>query len=170
LLWLFSKLLEAGFYNERIHKMLDELQMRILSRFPLLHSNRLFLLWGMLHLIPYVHHNKSWDNYIQLLYRETSLDEIIENEMAGRKIFISNGLSMAYIILHTINSSFPDYKISFDPQTIYDKIRNSDAWNALIEREYFYKIHQGLFNGFPGVQLILAHIQKHYLQIITHED
>jgi len=160
LLWIFGKLLEAGFYNERIYKMLDELQMRILSRFPILHSNRLFLLWGMLHLIPYVQNRSSWNSYIQLLYREISLEEILNYEMTGRKIFISNGLSAIYILLCTINKEFPEYQISFDPQMIYDRIQNSDAWNALLERDYFYKIHQGLLNGFPGVQLVCHELSE----------
>ena len=161
-LWLISRLLGANFYNYRIYKILDDLQLRILSRFPLLHSNRLFLLWGMLHLMPHLHH-ESWNKYIRLMYREISLDEILENEMKDRKMFISNGLSMIYILLHSINSNFPEYRIPFDPQTIYDKLQNSDAWNALLERDYFYQIHHGLLNGFPGVQLVLSHIKQHYL-------
>jgi len=107
LLWVVSKLLEAGFYNDRIYKMIDTLQLNILSRFPLLHSNRLFLLWGMLNLKPYLLHHVSWNNYIQMLYREISLDEILENEMTDRKIFISNGLSAIYILLHAINRDCP---------------------------------------------------------------
>ena len=154
-LLIISKLLEAGFYSERIHKMLDTLQLNILSRFPLLHSNRLFLLWGMLHLIPYLRNKASWNSYIQLLYREISVEEILESEMTGRKIFISNGLSAVYFLLHAINRNFPDYQIPFDIQTIYTRIQNSDAWNALVERDYFYKIHHGLLNGFPGVQVVL---------------
>ena len=164
-LWIISKLLEADFYNDRIYKMLDTLQLSILSRFPLLHSNRLFLLWGILHLKPYMHRDYAlWDNYIQLLYREINVDTILANEMTGRKIFISNGLSSVYILLHAINRDFPDYKIPFDPQDIYYKLQNSDAWNALIDRKYFYEIHNGLLNGFPGVQLVLSHI-RHYHSI-----
>ena len=160
LLWIISKLLETGFYSDRIYKMLDALQIRILSHFPLLHSNRLFLLWGMLHLKPYVQNHPSWNSHIQLLYREISIDEILNNEMNGRKIFIDKGLSGIYILLHLINKTFPDYPIFFDPQTIYDKIQNSDAWNALMERDYFYQIHQGLLNGFPGVQLVCHELSE----------
>ena len=164
LLWVISNLLEEGFYNERIYKIMDELQLQILSRFPLLHSNRLFLLWGMLHLKPYLHRDQTlWNNYIQMLYREINVDTILENEMTGRRIFISNGLSAVYILLHSINRDFPDYQIPFDPQMIYHKLQNSDAWNAMIERDYFYQIHQGLFNGFPGVQLVLEHIRHYHL-------
>ena len=163
LLWIISKLLKAEFYNNRIYRMLDELQLRILSRFPLLHSNRLFLLWGMLNLKPYLRHdNAAWHRYIQLLYREINLDEILKNEMSGRKIFISNGLSAIYLLLHVINRNFPDFQIPFDPQMIYNQLQNSDAWNALIERDYFYDIHHGLLNGFPGVQLVLTHIENSY--------
>jgi len=160
LLWIISRLLKAGFYNDRIYRILHTLEPGILSRFPLLHSNRLFLLWGMLHLRPYLRNSASWNNYMQLLYREISVDEILKNEMKGRKIFISNGLSMMYILLHAINRDFPDYSISFDPQTVYSQIQNSDAWNASIERDYFYDIHHGLVNGFPGVQLVLAYIKQ----------
>ena len=161
LLWLMSKLLEESYYNERIHKILDTLKLSILSRFPVLHSNRLFLLWGILHLKPYMNHT-SWNNYIQMLYREISLNEIFEEEMMDRKMFVDNGISSIYLILHTINSTFPDYQIPFEPQIIYDKLQNSDAWNALIERDYFYDIHHGLLNGFPGVQLVLEHIKSNY--------
>jgi hypothetical protein len=34
---------------------------------------------------------------------------------------------------------------------------------VMIERDSFYKIHLGLLNGFPGVQLVLSHIKQHYL-------
>jgi len=168
LLWILSKLMEAGFYNDRICKILDTLQLSILSRFPILHSNRLFLLWGMLHLIPFLAHKAAWNSYIRLLHREISLDEILAHEMTGRKIFISNGLSMIYLLLHSINSRFPDYRIPFDPQAIYTKIQQSDAWNALLERDYFYKIHHGLVNGFPGVQLVIEHILVNYKLKITN--
>ena len=157
LLWIISKLLEADFYSDRIYRMLDTLQLQILSRFPMLHANRLFLLWGILHLKPCLKH-KSWDNYIGLLYREISVDEILDREMTDRKIFIDNGLSGIYILLHLINSGFPDYPIPFDPQTIEDKIQNSSAWNAMLERGYFCEIHQGLLSGFPGVQFVLEFI------------
>ena len=160
LLWIISKLLEADFYNERIYKMLDTMQLRILSRFPVIHSNRLFLLWGMLHLKPYLDRDQTlWNNYIQLLYREIHLDEIFEKEMTSRKIFISNGLSAVYMLLHAINRDFPDYPIPFDPQTIYTRLLNSDAWNAMLERDYFYDIHHGLMNGFPGVQITINQLR-----------
>ena len=162
LLWVFSKLIEAGFYNDRIYKMLDELKIRILARFPRLHSNRLYLLWGMLNLKPFLH-DIAWDKYIQLLFREIRLDEIFAYERKDRKIFIENGLAGTYILLHLIKKNFSEYQIPFDPQTIFDKIQNSDAWNALLEREYFFEIHQGLLNGFPGVQLVLSHIKQHDL-------
>ena len=41
---------------------------------------------------------------------------------------------------------------------IYDRIISSDAWDALMENEYYYNIHRGLLNGFPGTVLALLNI------------
>jgi len=161
-LWMFSKLLEAGFYNEKICKILDSLRLSIISRFPSLHSNRLYLLWGMLNLKPFLY-DASWDKYIQLLRREISLDEILGNELKDRHLFISNGLSAIYLLLHAINQNFPSFSIPFDPEKIYNRMQCSDAWSALLERDYFYQIHHGLLNGFSGVQLVHEHIKRHYM-------
>jgi hypothetical protein len=114
----------------------------------------------MLHLMPFMLNNTKWSNYIQLLYREISIDEILAKEMTGRKIFISNGLSMVYLLLNSINSSFLDHPIPFNSQVIYNQLQNSDAWKALIERDYFFKIHQGLLNGFPGVLLVSHELRE----------
>ena len=46
---------------------------------------------------------------------------------------------------------------------IYDRIISSDAWDALMENEYYYNIHRGLLNGFPGTVLALLNIKQRYL-------
>lgn len=161
-LWVLSKLIKSDFYNYKIVRIVDELRTQILSRFPLLHSNRLFLLWGILHLTPYLR-DRSWLNYVKILHHEINLNEILKEEMCNRKIFISNGISMIYLLLNSLNNKFPEYRIAFDPQKIYDKIISSEAWKMLIKREDYYQIHQGLINGFPGVHLVLLHIKQNYL-------
>ncbi|MDH6359009.1 hypothetical protein [Parabacteroides sp. PF5-9] len=158
-LWVTAKLLEQNFYSDRIYKVLDEMRLTIQSRFPVLHSNRLYLLWGLLSLTAYLK-DRFWHQYIQMLYKEISLDEIFRYEMKDRHIFISNGIAMVYILLEAINNNYPDYRIEYDPKYFYNRIIQSDAWNALMEREYFYNIHRGLLNGFPGAYLILLKIRN----------
>jgi hypothetical protein len=65
-----------------------------------------------------------------------------------------------YILLHYLDKNYSDFRIAYNPQKFYDKIIISEVWDSLLNKVYFFNIHQGLLNGFPGVQLILSHIQK----------
>lgn len=157
-IYICSKLLELDFYNDRIRKIVEMFEPMILARLPILHVNRLYLLCGTLSLIPYMT-NPKWKKYATLLHKEISLNHIFENEMKNKHIFISNGLSMIYILLNHLNKNYPEYRIDYCPQLFYDKIIASEAWKSF-NYNYYFNIHQGLVNGFPGVQLVLSHIQK----------
>ncbi|MDR2914721.1 MAG: hypothetical protein LBV74_07815 [Tannerella sp.] len=156
---IFSRLLKQDFYNERIYKILEELELKILFRVPLLHANRLYLLCGILPLAPYMR-NPHWKEYADLLRREISLPIIFEREMKNKHIFLSNGLSMVYLLLYCLEKNHPEYRIAYNPQDFYDRIVSSEAWDSLFRKGHFFNIHEGLLNGFPGVRLLLHHIQK----------
>lgn len=157
--YVCSKLLEQNFYNERIHKILEEFEPMILGRFPLLHANRLYLLCGMLPLIPYMQ-NPQWKNYAGHLQREISVTDIFVKEMKNKHIFVSNGLSLMYLLFFYLENNHPAYRIDYSPDDFYRKITESEVWTSLFKRDYYFNIHRGLLNGFPGVQLALSLIQK----------
>lgn len=157
--FICARLLEQGFYNERIYRILEEFELTILSRFPLLHANRLYLLCGILPLVPYMH-NSQWKDYTDLLHREISLPVIFGREMKNKQIFLSNGLSMIYLFLYYLGENYPTYKIVYNPQDFYDKIIASNAWDSILKKKNFFSIYGGLLDGFPGVELVLSHIQK----------
>lgn len=157
--YIFSRLLEQDFYSELLYKILEELELNILSRVPLLHANRLYLLCGILPLVSYMR-NPQWKEYADLLHKEISLRIVFEREMKNKHIFVSNGFSMVYLLLYYLEKKYPEYKIAYNPQDFYDKIISSEAWGSLSSKDYFFNIHCGLLNGFPGVQLVLHHIQK----------
>lgn len=157
--YICAHLLELDFYSVRIYKIIEEFEPKILSRFPVLHANRLYLLCGILPLIPYMQ-NTRWKDHADLLIKEISLQVIFDKEMKNKHIFVSNGLSMIYLLLHYLENKYLKYKINYNSYEIYDKIIYSDAWNELLNRDYFFNIHCGLLNGFPGVLLVLNHIQN----------
>lgn len=157
--YICARLLEQDFYNDRIYKILEEFEPKILSRLPILHANRLYLLCGILPLIPYMR-NPRWRDYSNLLQKEINLQVILDKEMKNKHIFISNGLSMVYLLLYNLEKNYLTYKIPYDPLYFYDKIISSEAWESLSKHDYFFNIHCGLLNGFPGVLLVLSHIQK----------
>ncbi len=104
--------------------------------------------------------NSRWKNHTDFLKMEINLQVIFDEEMKNKHIFVSNGLSMVYLFLHYLEKNYPKNKISFNSQNFYKKIITSEAWESLFKHSYFFDIHRGLLNGFPGVQLVLLHIQK----------
>lgn len=149
-------LLKHKFYNARIYKILEEFETKILSTFPVLHANRLYMLCGMLPLVPYM--GFRWKRHVNLLYKETQLKHIFE-EMNNKHIFLANGLSLIYLLLNFLEKNYPKYKISYNAYELYEKIIASEAWESLIDHDYFFESHQGILQGFPGVILILSHIK-----------
>lgn len=162
LLRIMTNLFSLGFYNYKIVKILGGLAPIILSRFPILNSNRLFLLWGILSITPCLQ-SSVWDKYAKLLRENIDVNEIINSEMKNKNIFIGNGLSAIYLLLHSINTNSPQYEFNFSAQIIHTKILKSDAWDAMLHQNYYYNMHKGLFNGFLGVHLVSHLINKHSL-------
>ena len=155
-----SCLIQYDFYKDRIQKVLEQLSLYMFSLLPHLHLNRLYLLWGML---PLRDCSPDWQRYVDELRKSINLDIIYNREIKGRDIYISNGYASLYFLLEGLNKDFPKYTIPFNPHLIYDRIISSDAWDALMENEYYYNIHRGLLNGFPGTVLALINIKQRYL-------
>ena len=157
-IYICGKLLSLGFLNERILQLVKMFETLILSRLPVLHSNRLYLLAGMLSIIPYMN-NSNWEKHAIFLQKNIDLNHILKNEMKNKHIFISNGISMIYVLLNYLNENYPEYKIEYDHNVFYDRIISSEAWESF-KQDYYFDIHHGLVNGFPGVHLILSHLHK----------
>lgn len=160
--YLCALLLEQNFYNARLYKLWEEWEPKILSHFPRLHANRLYLLCGLLPLLPYMK-NPCWKEHALLLQKHIDLRVIFDQEMKNKHIFVSNGLSAIYLLLYYLETHYPAYKISYSCRDFYETIRASDAWESLVKHDYFFNIHSGLLNGFPGVRLVLSHMLKNNL-------
>lgn len=151
-----SCLIQYDFYKDRIQKVLEQLSLYMFSHLPHLHLNRLYLLWGIL---PLRNCSPDWQRYVNELRKSINLDIIYNREIKGKDIYISNGYASLYFLLEGLKRDFPEYTIPFNPHLIYDRIISSDAWDALMENEYYYNIHRGLLNGFPGTVLALLNIK-----------
>ena len=166
-LYAISKIYELDIYNPRISKIMEEFFDKILATMPLLHTNRLYLLFGLLSISPYEKfcptYKEKIASHIRLLRENIDIEHIMIVENKNQDIYIKDGLSFAYILLVTIQKSYPEYAIDFNPQSLYDRIMNSEAWNALTEREYYLYLRKGLYDGYPGVNLVLYHIKRYFL-------
>lgn len=160
-LFIFSQLYKLNIYNDRIIKILEEYIHPILSTVPISHANRLYLLWSLLHIkscLPF--YKKQIELHIDLLKSTIDIDYIISCELKNQDIYIYDGLSVIYMLLYYIHTNFPEYNIEYNPQLFFDRISKSEAWNALLNRKFYFYKHIGLFDGFPGANLVLLHIKR----------
>lgn len=155
LLYVLSKIISLKIYNYKIYKILKLITPIILSHRPVLHSNRLYLLWGMLSISKNIQ-SEDWQKYLDELKNQIDINRILNNELKNQDIFFSNGIASLFCILNDIEKNYPSYKVNYDADAICDKIENSLAWKSLLDKTYFFKIHRGLFNGFTGLRLLLS--------------
>lgn len=154
LFFVFAGLLEKGIYTSRIFHILDEWKMRLITRIPLLHMNRLYLLWGMLTIKPFLK-DTDFIQYVDQIKRSVDVKYLIEREINIKNIFVTNGYSLLFVLLKLIDKKYPLYSFVYDENQIVDKIKTSPAWKNLQDVPSFYRIHRGLLNGFLGVDLLL---------------
>lgn len=161
---IFSKIYSLKIYNVRIDKIMKEIFKPILSTIPLLHANRLYLLWGLLCIRPYLPEYESEIVLsVQILIEKISIEHIMDVELKNQDVYINNGLPLVYFLLFYIKEKFSEYKIDFHPLLFFEKIKNSEAWNSLLRNEYYLYKHRGLYDGFPGAYLTMLHIKKHFI-------
>ena len=154
LFFVFAGLLEKGIYTSRIYHILNEWKMRLITRIPLLHMNRLYLLWGMLTIKPFLK-DTDFIQYVDQIKRSVDVKYLIEREINIKNIFVTNGYSLLFVLLKLIDKKYPLYSFVYDENQIVDKIKTSPAWKDLQDVPSFYRIHRGLLNGFLGVDLLL---------------
>lgn len=147
----------GGLYRNKVNRILKDLSPNILSKIPVLHANKLYLLYAM-NKINKKNETKGWDEHIKLLLRELSMENIIENELTN-EIYFSNGLSAIYILLSNLGKYFTLNQTYKYKKIIIDKIEHSPIWNKLLDDENYLKLKSGLFSGYTGVSLLL---QNHY--------
>lgn len=153
-LFIINEVYKLGFYNYRLIRITEELSYKIMSIYPILHSNRLFLLWGM-NLLNKKIDNKQWNRHLILLREHINIETIISYEMRNKNIFFNNGLSSIYFFINNL-----PYHFNIEERNkIIEKINRSEIWNFLNDNPSYFKRHCGLYSGFAGVFLLLNKYQ-----------
>lgn len=160
LLFVLSKIYSLNLYNYRVIKIIEELNYKVLSLFPLLHCNRLYLLWGMSNLNKQINDNKSL-KHIKLLKSQIDFKHILNNEIKNRNVHFNDGLTSMYYLISSLTDCLTQKKITFIQEQIIGRIKLSDSWTALFNDPQYFNEHTGLYNGFTGVNLLLNTTQTH---------
>ena len=140
-------------YKEKISRIMKELSLNILSKIPVLHANRLYLLYAMDRINKKIE-IEGWNEHIKLLARESDIEHVIENELSD-DIYFSNGLPAIYLLLSDLRDYFSPDHIDRHKKLIINKIEKSPLWNRLSADEDYLKQKSGLFSGYMGTSLLL---------------
>ena len=142
-LFTVSKLYSLQFYNYRITEILREISGLILSRMPVLHANRLYLLWSLMHL------KKStgwtiWNEQMDMLVNHIDYQKIIYKELRNKDVFLLDGVAGIYMLLNALKDT--TCRIPFDKILFRKRIEESEIWK---DEELAKSV--GLANGFSGL-------------------
>ena len=154
-LLILSKCYEL--YRDKVYRILKEISLNTISKMPILHSNRLFLLYAM-NIIDRKIEIAGWSKHIKLLVHESDIEYIIESELTN-DIFFSNGLPAIYFLISNLGEYYTSDQISKYNKQIISVIENSPVWSKLLNDEDYLKHKSGLFSGYAGTSILL---HKHY--------
>ncbi len=160
LLRVIGEWMNLGFYADRLRHILDSLSINLFAHRPRLSMNRLYLLWGLL---PLRNQSEAWSHYVSALRGAVDWRLILDQELKGRDIYLSNGCSCLYLLSEAIRKEAPELAFTYDSSRLLGRIVRSDAWEELERQSYYYQIHRGLLNGFPGAVLTLLDLKQNCL-------
>lgn len=157
-LYALSSAYHEGIYNHKIIKILEEFSPKILSTMPILHANRLYLLWGM-----GVSSNlniKGWSDHIKRLRTFLNVNTALTQELVDKNIFFKDGFPSIYMLLHSSRVFFDRKELSLHKKTILDRISNSEMWILLKDNPDLFSTKTGLYDGYCGVSMFVRMTYK----------
>jgi hypothetical protein len=160
-LFVLSRIYHLSYYDCRIIKILEEITPKLLSTFPLLHANRLFLHWGM-DSVCMMKEIDGWRKHTELLRKELDINFLLSEELRNKNVYFYNGVSSIYALLFCLKAHFTETQLQEYVSIITDKIRHSNIWKHLNDDPEYLKEHIGLCNGYTGIAIVEHIIKENY--------
>lgn len=157
-LFLLSKIYQLDFYNYRLIKIIEEISYKVLSTFPTLNANRLYLLWAMDALNKLIK-DERWRDHIVLLKEQTNIEHIFNYELRNKNIYFQDGITSIYYLINSLADYFDKRQLEMIKLQTINKIRSSEIWNLLESNPQYFNEHNGLYDGLTGIFLLLHKLQ-----------
>ena len=140
---------KCGVYEKRIERTMAEMSRLVIGRLPLMHANRLFMLFAIEQLYSACKFDNYWKEYMGMLEQNISIETVLD-EVKG-SIYIADGVSGVFWLLRKLDRH---KQLTVE---ITDKIRKlidgSNELKLLDANNKYRHCHLGLFNGLAGVAL-----------------
>ncbi len=140
---------KCGVYKKRIERTMAEMSRFIIGRLPLLHANRLFMLFAVEQLCSVCKLDNYWREYRLMLGKSISIETVLD-EVKG-SIYIADGVSGVFWLLRKL-----DYHKQLTVEVtnrMQNLIAGSNELKLLNANNKYRLSHLGLFNGMAGVLL-----------------
>ncbi|WP_165043901.1 hypothetical protein [Dysgonomonas sp. ZJ709] len=158
ILYVLGRLYSLNFYNCRISHIIEELSYKVLSIFPALHANRLYLLWGMDNINKQINDNR-WEKHIKMIRSNIDVNVILKQELRNKNIFFEDGVVSVYCILESLKKFFSKKELYTYKKDIYNKIEVSEIWDIIYTDPSYFDHYKGLYSGFCGSLLLIKSIK-----------
>ena len=146
-------------FRQKVKKIAEDMTNQIISKIPVLHAHRLYMIWSMIELTKNIE-LPAWEKHLRLLKNEIDVHKIIEHEILPDNIFFIDGFTGILYLLTEYNKMVSEIdKISFDVSVFFNKISDSFTWRKLLFDEKFLTDNMGM-NGFCGTALVLINNLK----------
>lgn len=158
LLMLLAGARKLNINPDKINRILDCLTPIVTSLYPKLHSNRLYLLWGMENILKDVP-IPDWRTHADFLRKGIEPTKIIDKECKNLNVLAADGISGLAFISRKLVGLTDDSGLILSEEKVVAKIRESVIW----DEEGFHKDMKksiGLCVGLSGIGLLLLEFLK----------
>ena len=140
---------KCGVYKKRIERTMAEMSRLIIGRFPLLHANRLFMLFAVEQLCCVCKLDSYWKEYKVMLEKSISIENVLD-EVKG-SIYIADGVSGVFWLLRKMDCR---KQLTVEITNKMQKLIDDSNELKLLNANNKYRLsHLGLFNGMAGAVL-----------------
>ncbi|WP_057938616.1 lanthionine synthetase LanC family protein [Algoriphagus resistens] len=153
ILILISKAKSLNINRFKLERILDYLTPILVSLYPNLHSNRLYLLLGMEYALKEFE-NSSLRRHSALLKQSIDVVEVVNTELKNLNISVSDGVCGLYFISKELSKITQDETFLIPAELIGRKINNAICWRDLEFYSPFLK-SIGIISGLAGLGLTL---------------
>lgn len=158
LLILLAKARKLDINQCKVDRIVEYLSPMVVSLFPRLHGNRLYLLLGMEYILKQVDLS-AWREHADFLRASIDPSRIIDEECKNLNIRAMDGISGLDFVSRRLEILTGDNGLRFQEELVFAKIDEAVCWGELD----FYKVFKksvGLVTGLSGIGMLLLELLK----------
>lgn len=141
-IYLIAETYKLNFYNYKLDRIIDNLTTFILSSFPRLTSNRIYLISSVRYLMN-IKPVPLWEKHISILEKSIDIDTMLKYEFKDKSIALNNGVSGLLMLLTSIQET---ENLKYKEELcfkILKKIEHSSYFKSLKEENNFLSMRSG---------------------------